>query len=59
MARTGQTHESERRETVDPTSGGGRQAAGGGHLGSYLGLAIAAAILLAMLFLQNMLAADL
>lgn len=59
MARAGQTYENGRRETVDPTSGSGGDSAQGGHLGSYIGLAIVAMILLAMLFLQNTAAASL
>lgn len=44
--------EPERRETVDLSSGSPKSA-NGNHLSGYFGLAIAAAILIAVIFLQR------
>lgn len=52
MAQAHDTYGGGRRESVDTTSGG-VSAAERGHFSSYVGLAIAGAILMAMMFLQN------
>jgi hypothetical protein len=46
-------HESGRKETIDYSSGGSAKTGHSGHLSGYVGLAIAAMILVAMLVLQS------
>jgi hypothetical protein len=46
-------HESGRKETIDYSSGGPAKTGNHGHLSSYVGLAIATMILVAMVVLQS------